>query len=37
MYDSGNSKISSSSAAENISSSSIHCDQDQGEQSSVQK
>jgi hypothetical protein len=32
MYDSSNSKRSSSSAPENISSSSTHCDQDQEEQ-----
>jgi hypothetical protein len=37
MYGSSNSKRSSSSAPENISSSSTHCDQDQEEQSSVQK
>jgi hypothetical protein len=37
MYDSSNSKRSSSSAPENISSSSTHFDQDQEEQSSVQK
>ncbi len=37
MYGSSNSKRSSSSAPENISSSSTHFDQDQEEQSSVQK
>jgi hypothetical protein len=37
MYGSSNSKRSSSSALENISSSSTHCDQDQEDQSSVQK
>jgi hypothetical protein len=37
MYDSSNSKRSSSSAPENISSSSTHFDHDQEEQSSVQK
>jgi hypothetical protein len=37
MYGSSNSKRSSSSAPENISSSSTHCDQDQEEQSSIQK
>jgi hypothetical protein len=37
MYGSSNSKRSSSGAPENISSSSTHCDQDQEEQSSVQK
>jgi hypothetical protein len=37
IYDSSNSKRSSSSAPENISSSSTHCNQDQEEQSSVQK
>jgi hypothetical protein len=35
MYGSSNSKRSSSSALENISSSSTHCDEDQEEQSSV--
>jgi hypothetical protein len=37
MYGSSNSKRSTSSAPENISSSSTHCDQDQEEQSSIQK
>jgi hypothetical protein len=37
IYGSSNSKRSSSSAPENISSSSTHCDQDQKEQLSVQK
>jgi hypothetical protein len=37
MYGLSNSKRSSSSAPENISSSSTHCDQDQEEQSSVKK
>jgi hypothetical protein len=37
MYGSSNSKRSSSSAPENISSSSTYCDQDQEKQSSVQK
>jgi hypothetical protein len=37
MYGSSNSKKLSSSAPENISSSSTHCDQDEKEQSSVQK
>jgi hypothetical protein len=37
MYDSSNSKKSSSSAPENISSSFTHFDQDQEEQSSVRK
>jgi hypothetical protein len=37
MYSSSNSKRSSSSALENISSSSTHFDQDQEGQSSVQK
>jgi hypothetical protein len=37
IYGSSNSKKLSSSASENISSSFTHCDQDQEEQSSVQK
>jgi hypothetical protein len=37
IYSSSNSKRPSSSAPENISSSSTHCDEDQEEQSSVQK
>jgi hypothetical protein len=37
MYGSSNNKISSLSASENISSSSTHIDQDQEEQSSIQK
>jgi hypothetical protein len=37
MYGSSNSRRSSSSAPENISSSFTHCDQDQEEQLSVQK